>query len=69
MRVVYVRVSQADFGKVFEATREWLDRKNFELERFETEAGDDGSIIITAQFGEDDLADLFRREFQGNYSD
>ena len=28
MRVVHVRVSQADFGKVFEAMREWLDRKS-----------------------------------------
>jgi hypothetical protein len=68
MRVVYVRVRQADFGKVFEAMREWLDRKNCELEQFET-AADDGSIIIEAQFAEDDLAELFRREFQGSYGD
>ena len=40
MRVVHVRVSLADFGGVFEAMREWLDRKNCVLEHFGTEAGD-----------------------------
>jgi hypothetical protein len=69
MRVVHVRVSQADFGRVFEAMREWLDRKSCELEQFETAAGDGGSIVIKAQFAEDDLAELFRHEFQGNYGD
>ena len=69
MLVVHVRVSEADFGGVFEAMREWLDRKNCELEQFETEASYGGSIIIKAQFAEDDLAELFRREFQGSYGD
>ena len=69
MRVVHVRVSQADFGGVFEAMREWLDRKSCELEHFGTEAGEGGSIIIKAQFAGDDLAEPFRREFQGNYGD
>ena len=68
MRVVYVRVSQADFGRIFEGMREWLDRKNCGLEQFETAAGN-GGIIIKAQFAKDDLAELFRREFQGNYGD
>ena len=48
---------------------EWLDGNNCWLEQFETEAGDCGSIIVKAQFAEDDLAELFRREFQGNYGD
>ena len=34
-----------------------------------SEASDGGSIIITAQFAENDLAELFRREFQGSYGD
>ena len=42
MRVVHVRVSQTDFGGVFEAMREWLDRKNCTLEHFGTEAGERG---------------------------
>jgi hypothetical protein len=69
MQVVSVRVSQADFGNVFEAMREWLDRKNCELEQFETAADGGSIIIIKAQFAEDDLAELFRREFQGSYGD
>jgi glycine cleavage system regulatory protein len=69
MRVVHVRVSQADFDGIFKAMREWLDRKNCVLEQFETETDDRGATIIKAQFVEDDLAELFRREFQGNYGD
>jgi hypothetical protein len=69
MRVVHVRVSQADFGKILSAMREWLDRKNCRVGRFETEAGDGGSVIIKAQYDDDLLAELFRREFQGNYGD
>jgi hypothetical protein len=69
MRVVHVRVSQAEFGEIIGAMREWVDRNKCWLERFETEAGDGGGSIIKAQFTEDDLAELFRREFQGNYGD
>ncbi len=69
MRVVHVRVSRADFADNFEAMAEWLDRNNCRLERFETEAGGGGSIIIKAQFAEGDLAEQFLREFQGNYGD
>ena len=67
MRVVHVRVSQADFRAIIEAMREWVDRYNCWLERFETEAGEGGSIVIKARFTEDDLAELFRREFEGIY--
>jgi hypothetical protein len=69
MRVVHVRVSQVDFAEILAAMREWLDRSNCLLEEFGTEAGDGGGIIVNAQFAEDDLAELFRREFQGNYGD
>ena len=34
-----------------------------------TEGEGDGDIIVKAQFAEHDLAELFRREFQGNYGD
>jgi hypothetical protein len=66
---VHVRLSQTDFGGVFEAMREWLDRKNCVLKQFETETGDGDATIIKAQFVEDDLAELFRREFQGDYGE
>ena len=67
MRVVHVHVSQPEFREVIEAMREWVDRYNIWLERFETETGDRASIIITARFAENDLAELFRREFGGIY--
>jgi hypothetical protein len=70
MRVVHVRVDRTDFAPILSAMREWLDRKNCRLGRFETEAGEDGgSITVKAQFSDDLLAELFRREFQGNYGD
>jgi hypothetical protein len=69
MRVVHVRVDRTDFARILSAMREWLDRNNYRVGRFETEGGDDGSIIVKAQFDDDLLAELFRREFQGNYGD
>ena len=69
MRVIHVRADRTDFAQILSAMREWLDRKNCRVERFETEAGDGGSVIIMAQFDDDLLAELFRREFQGNYGD
>ena len=64
MRVVHVRVSQTDFAEIFEAMATWRP-----IEHFGTEVGDGGSILIKAQFDGDDLAELFRREFRGNYGD
>jgi hypothetical protein len=69
MRVVHVRVSRADFGRIFEAMREWLDCNNCVLEHFGTEAGDGGGIIIKAQFDDYEMAERFRLEFRGNYED
>jgi hypothetical protein len=43
--------------------------KNRRVERFETEAGEDGSITVKVQFADALAAELFRREFQGNYGD
>jgi hypothetical protein len=68
MRVVYVRVSRIEFGKILSAMREWLDRNNSGVGRFET-VGDGGSIIVKAQFDDVLFAELFRREFQGDYGD
>jgi hypothetical protein len=69
MRVVYVRVSRIDFGKILSAMREWLDRNNSGVGRFETVGDDGGSIIVKAQFDDVLFAELFRREFQGDYGD
>jgi hypothetical protein len=69
MSLIMVRVSQVDFAEILAAMREWLDRNNCLLEEFETEAGDDGSIVIKAQFADDHAAEPFRREFRGSYGD
>ena len=62
MRVVQVRVSRAVSDKTLEAVREWLDRHNRPLVRFETET-DDGTILIKIQFDDDALAEAFQQEF------
>jgi hypothetical protein len=67
MRVVHVRVYQANFAEILGAMREWLDRNNCRVGRFETEAGEGGGIIVKAQFDDDLLAELFQREFEGSY--
>ena len=69
MPVVYVRADRTDFAQILNAMREWLDRNNRRVERFETEAGEDGGIIVKVQFVDAMVAELFRREFQGNYGD
>ena len=67
MWIVHVRVSQASFAKILADMREWLDRHNRPLVRFETEADPGGTINIKVQFESDDLAERFQQEFQGDY--
>jgi hypothetical protein len=69
MRGVHVRADRTDFAQILSAMREWLDRNNRRVERFETEAREDGGIIVKVQFADALAAELFRREFQGNYGD
>ena len=61
-------LSPATLDEVFEAMAEWLNCNNYSVERFGTE-GSVGSIIVTAEFADDELAELFRREFPGNYGE
>ena len=68
MRVVHMRVPRAAFADTLGEMREWLDGHNRPLVRFETEGESDG-IIIKTQFDADDLAELFRQDFQGSYDD
>ena len=68
MRVVHVRVPRADFADKLREIREWLDRQNRPLVRFET-ASDGNTITIKVQFDGDDLAELFWQEFRGSYAD
>jgi hypothetical protein len=68
MRVVHMCVPRADFADKLGEMREWLDRQNRPLVRFET-ASDGNTITIKVQFDDDDLAELFRQEFRGSYID
>jgi hypothetical protein len=52
----------------FGEMREWLDRNNHPLVRFETETDGD-SITIKVQFDGEDLAEGFRHTFRGSYGD
>jgi hypothetical protein len=66
MRVVQVRVTRPEFADTLGAMREWLDRHSRPLVRFET-AADENAIIVKVQFDADDLAHMFRRDFNGDY--
>jgi hypothetical protein len=66
MRVVQVRVTRPEFADTLGAMREWLDGHSRPLVRFETTA-DENAIIVKVQFDADDLAHLFRRDFNGDY--
>jgi hypothetical protein len=46
-------------------TKLFADGLSLPHRRFQHDVG----VIIKAHFAEDDLAELFRREFQGNYGD
>ena len=59
--VRHVRVSRADFADKLGEMREWLDRQNSPLVRFET-AGDGDTINILVQFDGDDLAEQFGQD-------
>ena len=67
MRIVEVRSARAKFPQTLGQMREWLDRNNRPLIRFET-ATDESGIVIKIQFDADDVAEQFRQSFQGSYS-
>jgi hypothetical protein len=48
--------------------REWLDRNDRPIVRFETERDDAGAITIKIQFEANDLAEQFRQSFRGSYA-
>jgi hypothetical protein len=46
--------------------REFLDRHRADPVRFETMGDGPGTILIQAEFNGSDVAELFRREFDGS---
>jgi hypothetical protein len=67
MRVVQLRIDRAAFADALGEMRNWLDRNNRPLVRFETATADD-KIVIKVQFDDDALAEAFRQEFGGDYA-
>ena len=67
MRVVHLHVPRPDFTHTLGEMREWLDRNNRPLVRFETK-GESASVNIRLHFDSDDMAELFRQDFRGSYA-
>ena len=68
MRIVHARVARADFADKLGEMREWLDRNNRPLVRFETEADGD-AITAKVEFDASDLAEQFRQAFRCSYAE
>ena len=68
MRVIEVQVSRTDFAKTLVDMREWLDKNDRPLVRFQTEGKVD-TITLKVHFEQaNDLAERFRRAFHGSYA-
>ena len=65
MQVVEIRVTALDLGATMSGMREFLDRHRADPARFETSSDGLGTILIRAEFNGSDVAELFRREFDG----
>ena len=68
MRIIELRSDRADFPRMLAEIREWLDRHNRPLVRFETERKEGDAITIKVQFEANDLAERFRHSFAGFYA-
>ncbi|MBV9018703.1 MAG: hypothetical protein JO058_23895 [Alphaproteobacteria bacterium] len=67
MRIIEVRSGRVEFPEILAAMREWLDRHERPLVRFETRT--DGDLItMKIHLNSDDLAELFRQSFHGAYA-
>jgi hypothetical protein len=66
MQVVEIRVAALNLGATMSGMREFLDRHRADPVRFETMGDGPGTILIRAEFNGSDVAELFRREFDGS---
>ena len=67
MRIIEVRINQANFGEILGEIEQWLIRKNRPTVQFEFETVFNGDISIKFTFEANDLADQFRQAFRGPY--
>ena len=65
MAVVEIRVAALRLGAAMSGMREFLDRHRADPIRFETMRDGLGTILLRAEFNGSDVAELFRREFDG----
>jgi hypothetical protein len=65
MRVVQVSVSRAAFADTLGAMRDWLDRNNRPLVRFET-TSDGENVVVKLHFDDDALGEAFQAAFGGS---
>ena len=57
MRIIELRSDRVDFPRMLAEIREWLDRNDRPLVRFETEPEEGNGLTIKVQFEANDLAD------------
>ena len=67
MRILEVRINQADFGKTLVEMEQWLVHKNRPMVQFEFATESKGDISIKVKFEVNDLAEQFRQAFRGSY--
>ena len=57
MRIIELRSDRVDFPRMLAEIREWLDRNDRPLVRFETEPEEGNALTIKVQFEANDLAE------------
>jgi hypothetical protein len=67
MRIIEVRINQANFGETLVEIEQWLVHKNRSAVQFEFETESNGDISIKVKFEANDLAEQFRQAFRGSY--
>ena len=68
MRIIELRSDRVNFPRMLADIREWFDRNDRPLVRFETEPEEGTAITIKVQFEANDLAEQFRQSFDGFYA-
>jgi hypothetical protein len=59
-------VAALELGATMSGMREFLDRHGADPVRFETMRDGPGTVIVRVEFNGSDVAELFRREFDGD---
>ena len=68
MRIIELRSDRVDFPRMLAEIREWLDRNDRPLVRFETEPEEGNALRFKVHFEANDLAEQFRQSFDGFYA-